>query len=134
MLNTEGTTAAAGVDAVTGWANVCELAQLEPLWAVAALVDDVQLALVRMPSGTVYAVSNQDPATGSFVMCRGIVGSRGDRDTLTSPLHKQVYDLATGDCFSSPDLRLRTFDVRVDAGLVQVRIVAEAQPATLTAA
>ena len=134
MLNTEGTTPTSPVDAVTDWATVCELAQLEPLWAVAALVDDEQLALVLMPSGTIYAVSNQDPATGSFVMCRGIVGSRGDRDTLTSPLHKQVYDLATGECFTAPDLRLRTYDVRVDAGLVQVRLVASDQAETRTAA
>ncbi len=127
MLNTEGTTATRSVDATTGWATVCELSQLEPLWAEAALVDGEQLAMVRMPNGTVYAVSNQDPATGSFVMCRGIVGSRGDRDTLTSPLHKQVYDLATGECFTNPDLTLRGFEVRVDSGVVQVRLA----PATV---
>ena len=122
MLNTEGTTATRLADATTGWATVCELSTLEPLWAEAALVDGEQLALVRMPDGTVYAVSNQDPATGSFVMCRGIVGSRGDRDTLTSPLHKQVYDLGTGECFSTPELSLRSYSVRVDSGLVQVRL------------
>jgi len=133
MLNTEGTTATRQVDAATGWASVCDLAQLEPLWAEAALVDGEQLALVRMPSGTVHAVSNQDPATGSFVMCRGIVGSHGDSDTLTSPLHKQVYDLATGECFTNPDFVLRTFEVRVEAGRVQVRLdapVPASAPAT----
>ena len=133
MLNTEGTTATRRVDAATGWASVCEITQLEPLWAEAALVDGEQLALVLMPGGTVYAVSNQDPATGSFVMCRGVVGSHGDRDTLTSPLHKQVYDLGTGECFSNPDLTLRTFDVRVDAGVVQVRLADDRATATAAA-
>jgi nitrite reductase (NADH) small subunit len=109
-------------DATTEWTSVCELSQLEPLWAEAAIVDGEQLALVLMPSGTVYAVSNQDPATGSFVMCRGIVGSHGDRDTLASPLHKQVYDLATGECFTSADLRLRTFQTRIESGTVRVRL------------
>lgn len=124
MLTAEAATPTPDVDA--GWATVCELAQLEPLWAEAAMVDGEQLALVRMPNDTVYAVSNQDPATGSFVMCRGIVGSHGDRDTLASPLHKQVYDLATGECFSSADLTLPTFETRVDAGTVRVRLVPEA--------
>ena len=133
MLNTEGTTATRRVDAATGWASVCEISQLEPLWAEAALVDGEQLALVVMPSGTVYAVSNQDPATGSFVMCRGIVGSHGDSDTLTSPLHKQVYDLGTGECFSTPDLSLRTFTVRVDNGLVQVRLSTDDRAAAAAA-
>jgi nitrite reductase (NADH) small subunit len=113
---------AATHDATTGWAEVCELSQLEPLWAEAAIVDGEQLALVRMPGGTVYAVSNQDPVTGSYVMCRGIVGSRGDRVTLASPLHKQVYDLATGECLGSADLSLRTFETSVDAGTVRVRV------------
>lgn len=113
-------------DATTGWADVCELSQLEPLWAEAAIVDGEQLALVRMPDGTVFAVSNQDPATGSFVMCRGIVGSHGDRVTLASPLHKQVYDLATGECLNSADLTLRTFATRVEAGTVRVLIAPEA--------
>ena len=126
MLTAQDTTATRSADATSGWTTVCELAQLEPLWAEAAMVDGEQLALVRMPNGTVYAVSNQDPATGSFVMCRGIVGSHGDRDTLASPLHKQVYDLATGECFSSADLTLPTFETRVESGSVRVRLVPEA--------
>jgi nitrite reductase (NADH) small subunit len=132
MLTDNGTTATP-VDA-TGWATVCELSQLEPLWAEAAMVDGLQLALVLMPNGTVYAVSNQDPATGSFVMCRGIVGSHGDRDTLASPLHKQVYDLATGECFSSPDLALPTYETRIEAGSVRVRVGPEAPEASASAA
>jgi nitrite reductase (NADH) small subunit len=126
MLAADETTLTRPVDATAGWADVCGLAQLEPLWAEAAIVDGEQLAIVLMPSGTVYAVSNRDPATGSFVMCRGIVGSRGDRDTLASPLHKQVYDLATGECFSSADLTLPTFETRIESGTVQVRLAPEA--------
>ncbi|MGY4858407.1 nitrite reductase small subunit NirD [Cryobacterium sp. AP23] len=128
MLAADETTITRPVDATAVWADVCELAQLEPLWAEAAIVDGEQLAIVLMPSGTVYAVSNRDPATGSFVMCRGIVGSRGDRDTLASPLHKQVYDLATGECFSSADLTLPTFETRIESGSVQVRLAPEATP------
>ena len=104
------------------WTSVCALDRLEPLWGEAALIDGVQVALVLLPDGSLYAVSNQDPATGSFVMSRGIVGSRGDRPTLASPLHKQVYDLETGECFTSPDYVLRTFPVRVDHGTVQIQV------------
>jgi nitrite reductase (NADH) small subunit len=128
MLNTETTTATGSVDAATRWARVCELSQLEPLWVEAALIDGEQIALVRMPDDTVYAVSNQDPVTGSFVMSRGIVGSRGDDPTLTSPLHKQVYNLATGECFGDPDVQLRTFEARVTDGTVQVRNAHSATP------
>jgi nitrite reductase (NADH) small subunit len=124
MFTTHDTTTRSN-EAGAGWVEVCALSQLEPLWAEAAIVDGEQLALVRMPDGTVFAVSNQDPATGSFVMCRGIVGSHGDRVTLASPLHKQVYDLATGECLNSADLRLRTFETRVESGVVLVRLASD---------
>lgn len=104
------------------WATVCTLDQLEPLWGEAALLGSLQLAIFLLPDGSLYAVTNRDPATGAFVMSRGIVGSRGDRYTVASPLHKQVYDLETGECFGSPELALRTFPVRVEDGVVQVQV------------
>jgi len=118
------------------WTSVCPLDRLEPLWGEAALIHGVQVALVLLPDGSLYAVSNQDPATGSFVMSRGIVGSRGARPTLASPLHKQVYDLETGECFTTPDHVLRTFPVRIDHGTVQVQVreqVELREPAALDA-
>ena len=108
------------VGSTVGWLTVCSLAQLEPLWAEAALLRGQQIAIVLLPDGNVHAVTNQDPATGSFVMSRGIVGSRGDRTTIASPLHKQVYDLVTGECYTTPEFSLRTFDVRIENGVVQV--------------
>jgi len=41
-------------------------------------------------------------------------------------LHKQVYDLDTGECFTSADYALRTFPVRVDHGTVQIQVRASA--------
>ena len=104
------------------WAAVCTLDQLEPLWGEAALLGSLQLAIFLLPDGSLYAVTNRDPATGAFVMSRGIVGSRGDRYTVASPLHKEVYDLETGECFGAPELALGTFPVRVEDGVVQVQV------------
>ena len=104
------------------WIRVCSLDELEPLWGEAALVGTAQLAILLLPNGGLYAVDNRDPATGSFVMSRGIVGSRGDRFTIASPLHKQVYDLETGECFTSAEYSLRTYPVRVEHGEVHVHL------------
>ena len=104
------------------WIRICSLDELEPLWGEAALIGDEQLAILLLPNGGLYAVDNRDPATGSFVMSRGIVGSRGARPTLASPLHKQVYDLETGECFTAAEYALRTFPVRVDHGTVQILV------------
>jgi nitrite reductase (NADH) small subunit len=55
-------------------------------------------------------------------MARGIVGSRGTRQTIASPLHKEVYDLETGECFGTAGLRLPTFRTRVSDGYVEVEL------------
>lgn len=122
------------IASTAGWKSVCSLDELEPLWGEAALIDGEQVAIILLPDGSLYAVTNQDPATGSFVMSRGIVGSRGDRNTVASPLHKQVYDLETGECFSAPEYSLRTLGVRVDDGVVQVRLDAAGAQADLETA
>ena len=106
--------------AETDWVSVCPVAELEPFWGEAALIHGRQVAVFLLPDAVVRAVSNQDPVTMSFVMSRGIVGSRGDRATVASPLNKQVYDLETGECLSAEGPALSVFPVRIVAGAVEV--------------
>lgn len=115
-----GIETAAGTAA--GWHRVCPVADLEPAWGEAALVAGRQVALFRIAEGDVYAVAQADPATGAHVMARGILGSKGSRMTIASPLHKEVYDLETGECFSTPGLGLATFRTRVSGGWVEVEL------------
>lgn len=107
----------------TGWHRVCAVEDLEPAWGEAALIAGRQVALFRTVSGEVYAVAQEDPATGAYVMARGITGSRGSRPTLASPLHKEVYDLGTGECLGgAPELRLQTFGTRIVGGYIEVEL------------
>lgn len=102
---------------------VCPLDRLEPDRGIAALVDGVQVALFRTSDGEIFAVGNRDPISGAYVMSRGIVGSRGDAPTVASPLHKQVYDLRTGDCLDLPAVQLPAYPVRVtDTSVVEVAV------------
>jgi nitrite reductase (NADH) small subunit len=95
---------------------------LEPSWGEAALVEGRQVALFRTGANEVFAVAHEDPATGAHVMARGILGSRGERPTIASPLHKEVYDLETGECFSTPGLGLATFRTRIADGVVEIEL------------
>ncbi|MGO4121522.1 nitrite reductase small subunit NirD [Arthrobacter sp. YAF16] len=106
----------------SGWHRVCAVEDLEPGWGEAALIAGHQVALIRTAAGEVFAVEHADPATGAHVMARGITGSRGARPTLASPLHKEVYDLGTGECLGTPELRLGTYAVRVTDGFVEVAL------------
>lgn len=113
-------TLAPGADRAQRWHAVCRLRELEDSWGEAALVDGRQLALFRVGRGDVFAVAQADPATQAHVMARGLVGSRGSTHTIASPLHKEVYSLATGECFGRPELHLATYPVRVVDGTVEV--------------
>lgn len=118
-MTTTLTTTAIAADAPTPaagttWHDVCALADLEPLWGEAARVAGRQVALYRVDATTVLAADHRDPRTGACVMARGILGSRGPAVTIASPLHKEVYDLATGRCLTGngPALPVHPAEVR----------------------
>ena len=99
---------------------VCGYDELQPERGVAALVDGEQVAVFRLHDGSVHAVDHRDPFSGSHVMARGIVGSRGAVPTVASPMFKQVFDLVTGACLDDPAVTLRVFGVDVRDGVVHV--------------
>jgi nitrite reductase (NADH) small subunit len=117
-----------------GWTPVCAYDRLESDRGVAALVDGVQVALFRTVDG-LFAIDNRDPLSGAYVLSRGIVGSRDGVPTLASPLHKQVYDLRTGECLDRPGAAVPRHGVRCRDGLVEVRLhePAAGEPATVEA-
>ena len=105
-----------------GWRVACPIAELEPSWGEAILFGELQVALFMISHDEIYAVDHLDPDTGAAVMARGIVGSRGDRPTVASPLHKQVYDLEFGTCFTDPALSLATYPTRVLDGVIEIAV------------
>ena len=102
------------------WYPVCHLDRLPVERGVCVLVEGEQVALVRTRDGDVYAVDNCDPVSGAMVMSRGIVGTRSDRDVLVSPMHKQAYDIRSGQCLDLPGVWLTVHDVRIVDGDVEI--------------
>jgi len=98
------------------------MAELEPEWGEAALVDGTQIAVFRLWDDRIVVTSNLDPRTGAAVMARGIVGTRRGIPTIASPLHKEAYSLQTGECFTDTRLRLAVHPSRVIDGLVEVAL------------
>jgi nitrite reductase (NADH) small subunit len=117
-----GALAADTTEIAGGWHRVCPVVELELAWGEAALIAGRQVALFRTGPSEVFAVAHEDPATGAHVMARGILGSRGTRPTIASPLHKEVYDLETGECFGTAAVRLETFRTRISDGFIEVEV------------
>ncbi len=52
-------------------------------------------------------------------MSRGIVGDRGGRATVQSPIKKQAFALDDGSCLDDPDRALPVYETRITPGGVR---------------
>ncbi|WP_066368310.1 nitrite reductase small subunit NirD [Herbidospora mongoliensis] len=104
------------------WTPVCPLPDLQPERGACALVAGEQVAVFKAHDGALYAIGNQDPFSGAFVLSRGIVGTRNGEPTVASPMHKQVFSLVSGVCLDDPGTVIPTFQIRVTMGMVEVSV------------
>ncbi|WP_235010161.1 nitrite reductase small subunit NirD [Mycobacterium sp. 3519A] len=103
------------------WTTACAYDFLIPNRGVGVLLPDgAQAALFRLDDGSLHAVGNIDPFSGAAVMSRGIVGDRGGRATVQTPIKKQAFALDDGTCLDDPEVALPVFATRVVDGQVQV--------------
>ncbi|GAA3034877.1 nitrite reductase small subunit NirD [Kitasatospora albolonga] len=98
-----------------GWVPVCDRDRLVPGRGVAVLLPDgSQAAVFTDRQGRVYAIANRDPFTGAYVLSRGLLGSTPDgRVYVASPLLKQRFDLATGECLDDEAVTVAAHPARV---------------------
>lgn len=113
------------------WQRVCTVEQLETDLGEAALFGTEQIAVFKAWDGNVYTTSNIDPRTEQAVMSRGIVGDKlvdgVHRPTISSPLYKEVYDLASGACHTSGHFRLPVYTNRVVDGVIEVDLASRTE-------
>ena len=104
------------------WTAVCSLDEIVPNTGVCALVGSEQVAVFHVAAAEqrVYAIGNFDPNSGAAVLSRGMVGNLGERIVVASPIYKQHFDLATGECLEAPQHSVASYRTRVEGGKVWV--------------
>lgn len=104
------------------WTAACPYDYLIPNRGVGVLLaDGTQAALFRLDDGTLHAVGNIDPFSGAAVISRGIVGDRGGRATVQSPIKKQAFGLDDGVCLDDSNVALPVYPTRITAdGQVEI--------------
>ena len=110
----------------TAFTSVCSLAQVPREGGVAALVRDEVVAVFRTHDDQVFVLSNYDPWSRASVLARGIVGTKTlgsgaeavEVPFVASPMHKQAFDLRTGQCLDDAAVRVPTYEVQVGGGEV----------------
>ena len=111
--------------AMNEWVAVSKLKDIVPDTGVCALVNGRQIEVFRLGGDgddSVYAIDNLDPFSKANVLSRGIVGDLKGELVVASPIYKQHFNLATGQCLEEAEVRVAVHAVRVDGGMVFVKI------------
>ena len=104
------------------WMPVCRVDDIVPNTGVCALVEGRQIAIFRLDDGSVHAIDNRDPFSEANVLSRGIVGDLKGEIVVASPVYKQHFSLATGQCLEDAAVRVAVFPVRVDGDRISISV------------
>ncbi|MFZ5755848.1 MAG: nitrite reductase small subunit NirD [Pseudomonadota bacterium] len=99
---------------------VCNINELVPCRGAAALVDGQQVAVFRLPQGSIYAIGNHDPFSGANVLSRGIVGDLKGELVVASPIYKQHFSLVSGRCLEDDSISVPVYPVRTLKNVVEI--------------
>lgn len=107
------------------WHKLCKRGDLVANSGVCARFGQEQVALFYVPGATtnddaLYALSNRDPIGKANVMSRGLLGDIGGALVVASPLYKEHYKLATGECLEDDSFRLQVYPVRLEGDEVLI--------------
>lgn len=117
--------------------NMIEICPLDALsverGAAALLPDGTQIGVFVLDDGSVHAVQQHDPYSGTNILSRGLVGTHlvpgadGEEGvivpTLASPMFKQVWNLETGeviDAGGGEKKPIDVFETAVRGGIILV--------------
>ncbi|HVL02606.1 MAG TPA: nitrite reductase small subunit NirD [Dongiaceae bacterium] len=104
------------------WVPVCNISDLLPNLGVCARIGTKQVAIFKIAEQgktSLFAIDNHDPFSDANVLSRGIVGDLKGRNVVASPIYKQHFDLATGECLEE-DVKIPVYQVRENAGRVEL--------------
>jgi nitrite reductase (NADH) small subunit len=104
------------------WTQVCATNDILPDTGVCALVNGRHVAVFRLGEARYFALDNVDPKSGASVLARGLLGNLGERLVVASPIYKNHFDLATGECLEAPEHSVQAHAVRVDGDRVLIAL------------
>jgi len=104
-----------------GFTQVCKVDQLVKGAGVAALINNIQVALFYIDN-QVYAIGNYDPIGKANVMSRGLAGDLKGQLMVASPLQKQHYNLITGQCMDVEGVSIPVYETKIEGGTLYVNV------------
>lgn len=103
------------------WLDICSTADLVDYSGISAMMNGQQIAIFYVPDAepAVYALDNFCPSAHANVLARGIIGDVSGELVVASPIYKEHFSLATGQCIEKP-LSVRVWPVSIQGDRVLV--------------
>ncbi|WP_438012485.1 nitrite reductase small subunit NirD [Psychrobacter raelei] len=114
---------------------ICTLNDIIPEGGVCALIEGKQVAIFRTKDNQLFAIDNLDPFSNANVLSRGLIGgtvvkteledgsvSEDEVIYIASPIYKQRFDLATGQCLDDETVKLDSYEVSLEGDQVMVSL------------
>lgn len=113
----------------TQWQSVCSIDDLVPESGIAVWTEDGPVAVFYLPTRIpcLFAISHQDPFSGSNVLARGITGDLKGQPVVASPLYKQHFNLETGACLEDDSVKVSTYPALLDGDKVVLEVPVQAR-------
>lgn len=111
----------AAVQLKNEWTDVCSIKDLVEYSGISAIIHGQQLAIFYVPDAepAAYVLDNFCPSAQANVLARGVVGDINGELVVASPIYKEHFALATGQCLEKP-LSVQTWPVSMQGGRVLV--------------
>jgi 3-phenylpropionate/trans-cinnamate dioxygenase ferredoxin subunit len=98
------------------WVSVSQEKDLKDGGAICVNPKGLPLILFKR-SGQIFAISNRCPHLGC-----ALAGGSIDGYTVTCPCHDWRFDIRSGEFLSAKEIKLPTYESRVESGIISVKI------------
>ena len=90
---------------------------------MAAMVNGEQVAIFYVPESDnkVFAIGNWDPVGKANVLSRGLVAHLQEQWVVASPLYKQHFVLASGECLEE-DIKVPHWQAKLEGNEVLIAV------------
>jgi nitrite reductase (NADH) small subunit len=103
------------------WLPACHVHDVPVNGGVCVKLLEQQIALFHFTRKEQwYATQNECPHRRQMALSRGMIGSQGDEPKVACPFHKKTFSLITGECLNDDICAIRTYPVKVEAGIVYI--------------
>lgn len=105
------------------WQLACHTHDVPEDGGACALLNGRQVAIYNFSRRNEwYATQNLCPHRQQMALSRGMIGTQLDEPKVACPFHKKTFSLKTGNCLSDDPYTIETYPVKVENGMVYVKV------------